>query len=117
PAGEYCLSSIPGLGHGSPAYRFRVHVVAEGAQIAVDKGFEVDDGAVGFALAGRRDRVLRETFGADTGDMGFQLIGFDQFGVADALDTGYDDFGPQGFDPGLPGIAIDIAGHREQAGR
>ena len=68
-AGQRRQSGIPRLLHCLAPHRFGIHVIAEGAQIAVPERLEVDDGGIGIARSRRTDVILRETLPAQRGDM------------------------------------------------
>ena len=55
--------------HGAAPRRLGQHVVAERTQIAAGEGFQIDDGGIFGALAGRPDIVCRETLGPHLLDM------------------------------------------------
>ena len=74
--------------HRLAAHRLGVHVVPEGAQVAIDEGLEVKDAAVGVALAWRMDGVVGEAFRAHPGNVRGQLIGGNHPREARALDPG-----------------------------
>ena len=79
---------IPRPLHRRAAHRFREHVVAKSAQVPIRKGFEVDDGGVGFPFAGRLNLVVRKTFAANCLDVLGQLVAGNQLREAEALNAG-----------------------------
>ncbi len=68
-AGECGVPRIPRLFHGQPAHRFRKHVVTDSPQVSPCKRFQIDDGRVELAIAGRFNRVLGELFTAQFSDV------------------------------------------------
>ena len=68
-AGECRGPRIPRQFHGSPAHRFRKHVVTESPQVSAGKRFQIDDRRVKFAIAGRFNRILGEPFTSQFSDV------------------------------------------------
>ena len=92
--------------HGGSSHGLGEHVVAEGAQVAVPKRFEVDDRCVDRSLAGRAHCVFWISFAANAGDVGGQLIGSNNLGKPNPLDAGNTALHAQCLDVVPPCLAI-----------
>ena len=105
-AGQRRLAGVASLFHGGPPDRIGVHVETEGAQVAVAEGFEINNGRVEAALAGRAHGIVGESFAANLRDVGGKLIRGDGLGKADSLYAGDTSARPQCLDVGSPLFAI-----------
>ena len=87
-AGQSGLAGVASLFHGGSPDRFSMHIETEGAQIAVPKGFKVDDGGVNSTLTGREYGIFGKPFTANPGDVGGKLISRNEGCKPDPLHTG-----------------------------
>ncbi len=115
-AGDAGLAELRRALHGLLAYRFGVHVVAEGRQVAPAERFQKDDRGVQLALASWVDVVIGKALGADARHMGGSLSWTDGLGEADALDARITLGQGQSFDVQPPLFAADLLHRVEQAG-
>ena len=82
------LILIPRRFHGRAAHRLGEHVVAEGAQVPIDKGFEENNRGIDLPLALRPHPVLGKTLGTNRAHMCVQLRSGHPHGKANALNAG-----------------------------
>ena len=78
---------IARLLHGGTAHRFRIHVVAKGAQVAAAEGLQKNDGRIESAFALRAQGVAGEAFFADGFDVPDFFVRRDDQRKTDALDA------------------------------
>lgn len=69
------------------AHRFGEHVVAEGQQVELGEGFQVEDGAVEWPFAGRAQVIIGKTLRLDGAQVGLPLVRANEHRPADPLDA------------------------------
>ena len=117
PAGHAGPALIPGPAHGLLAHGLGEHVVAEGPQVAVLEGFQVDDRAVDRLVPFRVHLVFGKALAADLRQMA-RLVGCgDEHGKADPLDARIGLLHPEAGDVGCEFLAAHRAPGREETAR
>jgi len=88
PARHRRASLVAGHLEGGSASPLAEEIEAEGPEVPVRKGFEVDCRRVGLPIAFRPDPVVVETLGSYRRLMAGQIFARHEFGVAETLDSG-----------------------------